>query len=256
MVTLMTDMKIKVSSQTWAMLMSACLFHKQYKLSEEYFNVMIESGVEPTPHAWTELIKAKAEGMNSHFGALDPPPLILSQLPRTSLTLFSEILALDLRTDGPYTCPLPCTDLGPDAALEQVNILQRTGVTPTIEMFTWILHMFVNENRHQDSNDLWMRMHWEECQLDTASFSAIMKLCSKTGIICYQSFLSISFLFAISPLYSFSIPSDSSDASSVIYHIHTQGHRKEHSSIWTRCAHCTSSLMKEYLDVSSELAQR
>jgi pentatricopeptide repeat protein len=101
MVTLMTDMKIKVSSQTWAMLMSACFFHKQYKLSEEYFNVMIESGVEPTLHAWTELIKAKARGMNSHFVALEPPPLILYELSRTSLTLFSEMLALDLGTDGP-----------------------------------------------------------------------------------------------------------------------------------------------------------
>jgi hypothetical protein len=154
------------------------------------------------------------------------------------------------------TCPFPRTDLGPDAALEQVNILQRTGVTPTIQMFTLILNMFITQNRHQDSNDLWIRMHWEECQLDTTSFAAIMRLCSKTGIICYQSFFCISFSSAISPLYSYCIPSDSSDAFSVIYHIHTQGHRKEHSSIWTRCAHCTSSLIKEHSKESSGLVQR
>lgn len=69
MVALMTDLKIKVSSQTWALVMGACFFHKQYKLSEEYFNVMIESGVEPTPHAWTELVKAKAKGTNSCLSA-------------------------------------------------------------------------------------------------------------------------------------------------------------------------------------------
>jgi hypothetical protein len=74
MVTLMTELKIKVSSQSWALVMDACYFRKQYKLSEEYFNVMIESGVEPTPHAWTQLVKAKARGMNSYVIAPEPPP--------------------------------------------------------------------------------------------------------------------------------------------------------------------------------------
>jgi hypothetical protein len=88
-------------------------------------------------------------------------------------------------------CPVRFTtsDLGPDAALEQVNILQRTGVTPTIEMFTLILDMLITENRHKDSNDLWIRMHWEECQLNTDSFTTIMKLCSKTGSLRYHFFI-------------------------------------------------------------------
>lgn len=70
----MTDLKIKVSSQTWAKVMAACFFHKQYKLSEEYFDIMIESGVEPTPHAWTELVKAKALGIYSHDKMVELQP--------------------------------------------------------------------------------------------------------------------------------------------------------------------------------------
>lgn len=70
---------------------------------------------------------------------------------------------------------------GPDAALEQVDILKRTGVEPSMYMLTSILNEFVAQNRHDDCNSLWIRMHWEDCELTTEAFAVMMKLCSKTG---------------------------------------------------------------------------
>ena len=96
--------------------------------------------------------------------------------------------------------------------MEQVNILQRTGVTPTIEMFTLILDMLITENRHKDSNDLWIRMHWEECQLNTDSFTTIMKLCSKTGSLRYHFLFLFRIDWLVSPLYSDNFPLDLSHA--------------------------------------------
>lgn len=70
---------------------------------------------------------------------------------------------------------------GPDAALEQVDILKRTGVTPTIRMFNTILKSFIDQNRLDDANKLWIRMHLEECSLDKEAFTTMLRTCTKTG---------------------------------------------------------------------------
>lgn len=63
MVSLLTDLKIKVSSETWAKVMNACTKGHRCKLAEDLFGIMIESGVEPTPHSWTALVTSKAHGI-------------------------------------------------------------------------------------------------------------------------------------------------------------------------------------------------
>jgi pentatricopeptide repeat protein len=70
---------------------------------------------------------------------------------------------------------------GPDAALEQVDILKRTGVMPTIHMFNTILKSLIDQNRLDDANKLWIRMHLEDCPLDKEAFTTMLRTCTKTG---------------------------------------------------------------------------
>lgn len=70
---------------------------------------------------------------------------------------------------------------GTEAALEQIDILKRTGVAPTSHMFTTILQLMIDANRHDDANKLWIRMHWEDFALNKEAFTTMMKMCVKTG---------------------------------------------------------------------------
>lgn len=62
-----------------------------------------------------------------------------------------------------------------------MDVLKRTGVEPTIRMFNSILKCFIDLNKLEDANKLWIRMHWEECSLDKEAFTVMMKTCTKTG---------------------------------------------------------------------------
>ena len=53
-----------------------------------------------------------------------------------------------------------------------------------MHMLTAILHEFVTQNRQDESNSLWIRMHWEDCELTREAFTVMMKLCTKTGMSC------------------------------------------------------------------------
>ena len=70
---------------------------------------------------------------------------------------------------------------GTDAALEQIDILKRTGVTPTSHMFNVCLQILIDENKHDAAEKLWIRMHWEEFNLTKESFTTMMRMCIKKG---------------------------------------------------------------------------
>jgi pentatricopeptide repeat protein len=63
---------------------------------------------------------------------------------------------------------------GADVGLEQIEILKRTGVTPTIHMFTSVLKELIDTKRYDEANSLWIRMHCEECDLTTKAFNTIL----------------------------------------------------------------------------------
>jgi pentatricopeptide repeat protein len=52
---------------------------------------------------------------------------------------------------------------------------------PTIHMFNTILKSFIDQNRLDDANKLWIRMHLEQCSLDKEAFTTMLRTCTKTG---------------------------------------------------------------------------
>lgn len=65
MVSLTTDLQVKIDCNTWASVISSCSIQGRCKLAEDYFDVMLESGVEPNVITWTALVQAIARGENS-----------------------------------------------------------------------------------------------------------------------------------------------------------------------------------------------
>ena len=172
MISLSKELGIKNESSTWATIIAICSKKGRHKLAEDYFDTMIESGVEPTMYTWTALVQNIARGIET-FVTLSCPthvsqPCIIVVFLQSCQNVDNNISAI-------------VTGRGPDAALEQVDILKRTGVEPTILMFNTILRCIIDQNRLDDANNLWIRMHWEECSLDRESFTTMLKTCTKTG---------------------------------------------------------------------------
>lgn len=67
MVSLATDLHLKIDSPVWSTIIAACSKKGRNKLAEDYFDIMLESGVEPTVFTWTALIQAITRGKN-HSG--------------------------------------------------------------------------------------------------------------------------------------------------------------------------------------------
>ena len=64
MVTLTTDLQLKIDDNAWSAIIAECSKRGRHKLAEDYFDVMLESGVEPSVFTWTALIQAIARGDN------------------------------------------------------------------------------------------------------------------------------------------------------------------------------------------------
>ena len=62
MVSTMKEMNLAIESSTWALIIATCSRRGRHKLAEDYFDIMLECGVEPTPFTWTALVQAKARG--------------------------------------------------------------------------------------------------------------------------------------------------------------------------------------------------
>ena len=62
MVSLMKELDVIISAGTWSTIIATCSQKGRHKLAEDYFDTMIECGVEPDPYTWTALIQAKARG--------------------------------------------------------------------------------------------------------------------------------------------------------------------------------------------------
>ena len=63
MISLCKELGIKNESSTWATVIALCSQKGRYKLAEDYFDTMIESGVEPTMYTWTALVQNIARGI-------------------------------------------------------------------------------------------------------------------------------------------------------------------------------------------------
>lgn len=156
------ELGIKNESSTWATIIATCSKKGRHKLAEDYFDTMIESGVEPTMFTWTALVQNIARGTHRNV-------------------IFSTICFHRAEQPNSNSTFSNFTGKGPDAALEQVDILKRTGVMPTIRMFNTILKSFIDQNRLDDANKLWIRMHLEQCSLDKEAFTTMLRTCTKTG---------------------------------------------------------------------------
>lgn len=64
MISLCKELGIKNESSTWATVIALCSQKGRYKLAEDYFDTMIESGVEPTVFTWTALVQNIARGID------------------------------------------------------------------------------------------------------------------------------------------------------------------------------------------------
>lgn len=62
-ISLCKELGIKNESSTWATVIALCSQKGRYKLAEDYFDTMIESGVEPTMYTWTALVQNIARGI-------------------------------------------------------------------------------------------------------------------------------------------------------------------------------------------------
>lgn len=62
-ISLSKELGIKNESSTWATIIATCSKKGRHKLAEDYFDTMIESGVEPTMFTWTALVQNIARGM-------------------------------------------------------------------------------------------------------------------------------------------------------------------------------------------------
>ena len=125
MVSTMKEMNLAIESSTWALVIATCSRRGRHKLAEDYFDIMLECGVEPTPFTWTALVQAKARGKNPFtalcrsFKSLYPlSPLFLFDLPVSNLSFsgcippFLSVPACDMLLSYlPRTLPCYCRHL-------------------------------------------------------------------------------------------------------------------------------------------------
>eukprot|EP00596_Hydrurales_sp_CCMP1899_P009749 CAMPEP_0119036198 /NCGR_PEP_ID=MMETSP1177-20130426/3729_1 /TAXON_ID=2985 /ORGANISM="Ochromonas sp, Strain CCMP1899" /LENGTH=1120 /DNA_ID=CAMNT_0006995643 /DNA_START=103 /DNA_END=3462 /DNA_ORIENTATION=+ len=64
---------------------------------------------------------------------------------------------------------------GTEAAMEQIEILKRTGVQPTVHMFTTVLNSLLDEKKWPEAHDLWIRMHCEGITLSVEAFTSMLR---------------------------------------------------------------------------------
>lgn len=91
---------MKIESGTWASLISGCSKHGRHKLAEDYFDMMIECGVEPTPYSWTALVQAKARGRGTD-SALEQIDILKRTGVQPTSMMFTTILHCMIDADKP-----------------------------------------------------------------------------------------------------------------------------------------------------------
>jgi pentatricopeptide repeat protein len=132
-VTLLNELDIPVAPKLWSVMMKNASKKKRYQLAEDYFDLMIKSGVEPDQWTWSALVHAKVKGR------------------------------------------------GTEAAMEQIEVLKRTGVQPTVHMFTTVLNSFLDKKQWPEAHNLWIRMHCEQITLSVEAFTSMLRHCIGTG---------------------------------------------------------------------------
>ena len=132
----------------------------------------------------------KVMGMNNV--AVDDESIVAVIRLKTKRKLFDEAEALFDRltsTSSPsihaweaiVSCK--CERGKPDEALQMIDgVLNRSGISPTVDMLNSVLKCYVNQGRLKEDciNDLWRRMHVENFSLNLDSFHIMLRYCSKS----------------------------------------------------------------------------